>query len=222
MQLLSDGDEVFVEYGSGPKAFTSRWEGRPPTPDFVWDGDGVVLPPHNIWLDNMDLTHEGLHELVDKEIKDTDPEALAKDLAAVKALLKQHAGSLQACFLFFEFQVCKHSFKLSAHKCSLSEGRHCAMNSSKFLLTCVKLVVLTQYLWHFAAQWLAGHVGTCVAYSAHVLVTVRPSLPIHILSSCVAALSAGTAGCSCERYCPTESLLFHCRLLYITCLAALR
>ena len=96
------------------------------------------------------------------------------------------------------------------------------MNSSKFLLKCVKLVVLTQYLWHFAAQWLAGHVGTCVAYSAHVLVTVRPSLPIHILGSCVAALSAGTAGCSCERYCPTESLLFHCRLLYITCLAALR
>ena len=98
MQLLSDGDEVFVEYGSGPKAFTSRWEGRPPTPDFVWDGDGVVLPPHNIWLDNMDLTHEGLHELVDKEIKDTDPEASRErpgsGESAAEAACRQPTGLL--------------------------------------------------------------------------------------------------------------------------------
>lgn len=96
---------MYVEYGPGPCGFTSRWEGRPCTPEFNWGDDGVVLPAHDLWLDQLDLVHENLDALVDKEVKSLSPENLPKDLAAVKALLKEHAGSLQASFLQFECQV---------------------------------------------------------------------------------------------------------------------
>lgn len=40
--MIADGDEVYVEYGPGPKAFSTRWEGRADTPEFNWGDDGVV------------------------------------------------------------------------------------------------------------------------------------------------------------------------------------
>ena len=104
MQLINDGEEVYVEYGHGARAYSTYWEGRPATPDFEWD-DGVVLPSDDLWLGQLDLTHEGVDALVDKEVREQEAGNLAKDLAAVKALLKQHAGSLQACFLIHEYQV---------------------------------------------------------------------------------------------------------------------
>jgi hypothetical protein len=94
-----------VEYGPGPKAFTSRWEGRPETPEFNWGNDGVVLPTHDVWLQQLDLVQENIDQLVDPESCQQDTDALAKDLSAVKELLKKNAGCLQACFLAYEFQV---------------------------------------------------------------------------------------------------------------------
>jgi hypothetical protein len=105
VQLLKDGNEVYVEYGSGPRAFSARWEGRPFTPDFEWDGEGMVLPAHDTWLESLDLVREGVHELVSKDMREADSEGVARDLAAVKAQLKAHAGPLQACFLVYEFQA---------------------------------------------------------------------------------------------------------------------
>jgi hypothetical protein len=120
--VIKDGDEVYVEYGPGPNAFSSRWEGRPNTPEFKWGDDGIVLPAHDIWLEQLDLVRENLDQLVDKEVKDQNSENLAKDLATVKALIKEHAGGLQACFLLYEFQVCSlvRAMANPASSCHLS------------------------------------------------------------------------------------------------------
>jgi hypothetical protein len=104
-EVVKDGDELYVEYGIGPQAYTAKWEGRPETPEFIWGEDGVVHPPHDLWLSQLDLEHERIDQLVDKHVREHTPENLKKDLDAVKALMTQHAGSLQACFLVFECQV---------------------------------------------------------------------------------------------------------------------
>ena len=96
---------MYVEYGSGPQALAARWEGRPETPDFQWGHDGVVLPAHDLWLHQLDLEEANLHMLVDKALLEQNPDAVAQNLDAVKALLIQHAGSLQACFFAYECQV---------------------------------------------------------------------------------------------------------------------
>jgi hypothetical protein len=105
VQVIKDGDEVYVEYGPGPKPFTSRWEGRPETPEFNWGDDGVVLPRHDVWLQQLDLVQEGVDQLVDPESCQQDAGALTRGLSAVKELLTNNAGSLQACFLAYEFQA---------------------------------------------------------------------------------------------------------------------
>jgi hypothetical protein len=101
-----------VEYGAGPHSLTARWEGRPDTPPFQWGDEGVVLPSHNLWLQNLDMQHENLEQLVDHGVRGQDPGAAQQDLDAVKALLMQHAGSLQATFLVFECQVREACFGL--------------------------------------------------------------------------------------------------------------
>ena len=94
MQLIKDGEEVYVEYGQGPCAYSAAWEGRPPTPDFEWN-DGVVLPAHDIWLEQLDLKREGLAALVDKSVQEVDA-GLAHDLgrrqSANQAARRQPAG----------------------------------------------------------------------------------------------------------------------------------
>lgn len=94
-----------MEYGNGPQALTARWEGRPDTPDFQWGQDGIVLPSHDLWLQQLDLQEANLHTLVDQALLEQDPDAVAHNLDAVKALLIQYAGSLQACFFAYECQV---------------------------------------------------------------------------------------------------------------------
>lgn len=106
MQLVHDGDDVYVEYGPGPRAFALRWEGRPPTPDFEWHEGGVVLPPHDQWMEQLDLATEGVGALVPKELLEQDGSSVSSHLEAVKTMIKTHAGALQACFLLHEVQVC--------------------------------------------------------------------------------------------------------------------
>lgn len=104
-QIVKDGDEIYIEYGNGPQAFTVRWEGRPDTPPFQWGDEGVVLPGPDLWLQQVDLCHENIDQLIPSGAKDEDAQP-KQDLDAVKALLLQHCGSLQACFLVYECLVC--------------------------------------------------------------------------------------------------------------------
>jgi hypothetical protein len=109
-QIIKDGDEVYVEYGRGPQALTVRWEGRPDESPFQWGDEGVVLPSHDLWLQQLDLYHEKIDDLISHAPKDQDPATrqdmeVVKDMESVKAFLIRHAGSLQACFFFYECQV---------------------------------------------------------------------------------------------------------------------
>ncbi|KAL6756834.1 hypothetical protein V8C86DRAFT_2641855 [Haematococcus lacustris] len=99
-EIFSNGDEVFVEYSNGPVAFKVRWEGRPRTPPFKWGERGEILPPHDTWLRELDLKHEGLGGLVEVELLRTDPTLLDKDLGKTKELLMHHAGALQMMFYY--------------------------------------------------------------------------------------------------------------------------
>lgn len=110
-----------MEYGNGPQALTARWEGRPETPDFQWGQDGVVLPSHDLWLQQLDLEEANLQTLVDTALLEQNPDAIAQNLDAVKALLIQHAGSLQACFFAYECQVTHTCFR---GPCELSALLH--------------------------------------------------------------------------------------------------
>mmetsp|Transcript_22905 Transcript_22905/g.58437 ORF Transcript_22905/g.58437 Transcript_22905/m.58437 type:complete len:440 (-) Transcript_22905:427-1746(-) len=97
-EIFGDGDEVYVEYSSGPMPYRVRWEGRPRTPPFKWGEDGEVLPPHDTWLHELDLKAEGLGALVDPDLVRADPSILDKDLAKTKEQLVQYAGALQMMF----------------------------------------------------------------------------------------------------------------------------
>lgn len=57
IQVIRDGDEVFVEYSAGAVAFQARWEGRPTTPPFQWGDEGIVLPAHDVWLTGARSSH---------------------------------------------------------------------------------------------------------------------------------------------------------------------
>lgn len=111
MQLVHDGDDIYVEYGPGPRAFSMRWEGRPPTPDFEWHEGGMVVPPHDQWLDQLDLAAEGINALVSRELLDNNGSSVSSHLEAVKTMIRAHAGALQACFLLHECQVCQLSMQ---------------------------------------------------------------------------------------------------------------
>lgn len=45
-----------------------RWEGRPRTPPFKWGEKGEVLPPHDMWLRELNLRREGLEVLVEVDL----------------------------------------------------------------------------------------------------------------------------------------------------------
>mmetsp|Transcript_34108 Transcript_34108/g.61492 ORF Transcript_34108/g.61492 Transcript_34108/m.61492 type:complete len:458 (-) Transcript_34108:462-1835(-) len=97
-EIFGDGDELFVEYSSGPTAYRVRWEGRPRTPPFRW-GDGVeVLPAHDLWLTDLNLKAEGILNLVDPDLYKADPSIAEADLDKVKQYLLQYAGALQMIF----------------------------------------------------------------------------------------------------------------------------
>ncbi len=110
-ELFGDGDELFVEYSNGPMPFRvrsvrifraspstcpnlrkhfRRWEGRPRTPPFKWGELGEEVPPHDMWLRDMDLRHEGIVALIDENIF-TLP-AITEDLEHTKDLLIRFAG----------------------------------------------------------------------------------------------------------------------------------
>lgn len=99
-EIFHDGDELFVEYSSGPVAYKVRWDGRPKTPPFKWGEDGEVLPPHDIWLTELDLKHEGLGALLEPDLVRQDPGIVDKDLERVKQTLVTYAGALQMLFLY--------------------------------------------------------------------------------------------------------------------------
>ncbi|CAD7696587.1 unnamed protein product [Ostreobium quekettii] len=101
-ELFSDGAELCVEYSDGPVAYRARWEGRPKTPPFKWGNDGEEVPAHDAWLAELDLRLEGLEALVSPELVKKDESHGETDLAAVKSLLVQYAGGLQAAFLYYE------------------------------------------------------------------------------------------------------------------------
>eukprot|EP00798_Chlamydomonas_sp_ICE-L_P014421 gene14421-20427_t len=97
-EIFHDGNEVFVEFSSGPMPFRVRWEGRPHTPPFKWGEYGEELPPHDTWLRSVDLKAEGLGGLIEPVLVKTDPQVVEKDLEMVKELMLKHAGSLQMLF----------------------------------------------------------------------------------------------------------------------------
>lgn len=57
-EILNDGDECVVEYGSGPESFRARWASRPPTPEFDWETGQEIVPSHDMWLHVLDLEAE--------------------------------------------------------------------------------------------------------------------------------------------------------------------
>jgi hypothetical protein len=69
-----------------------RWEGRPRSPPFKWGDLGEVVPPHDMWLQELNLEHEGLAGLVEPDTIKDNPAGLEQDLAETKTLLVQYAG----------------------------------------------------------------------------------------------------------------------------------
>lgn len=51
-----------------------------------------MVPPHDVWLAELDLKAEGLLALVDPDLVRGDPHAVEKDLDKVKQYLIQYAG----------------------------------------------------------------------------------------------------------------------------------
>lgn len=94
-EILSDGDELYVEYSNGPQAYRVRWEDRPRSPPFKWGGEGEIIPPHDLWLMELDLMKEGVLSLVDVDAHGDSPSGPEADLQEVKKLLVQFAAPMQ-------------------------------------------------------------------------------------------------------------------------------
>jgi len=101
-EVCSDGDHLTVEFSNGPEAFKARWEGRPNTPPFQWGKEGEIGPSENEWLDEMDMKFYGLDKLVSPDLVAQNPAALDQDLFAVKEVLRQYAGGLQALYKYYD------------------------------------------------------------------------------------------------------------------------
>ena len=72
---------------------TFRWEGRPRSPPFKWDVQGVVVPPHDAWLKDLDLEREGIvSALIDVEAMEQSGIDIAEDLESTKDMLIKYAG----------------------------------------------------------------------------------------------------------------------------------
>lgn len=99
-EIFNDGDEVYTEFSNGPVPYRVRWEGRPRTPPFRWGDGSEVLPPHDMWLRDLDLKAEGLGSLIEPDLMRADPGVAERDLQdKVKGLLVQYAGAIQMLFL---------------------------------------------------------------------------------------------------------------------------
>jgi palmitoyltransferase ZDHHC9/14/18 len=100
-EVFNDGDTLTVNFGVGPEAFTSRWEGRPSTPPFEWGPDETVdemRARDRDWLArDLDLRTFGIDELVAESVEDADA-----DLAAALEKLNEYGGALQALFKIYE------------------------------------------------------------------------------------------------------------------------
>ncbi|KAG1680749.1 hypothetical protein FOA52_008082 [Chlamydomonas sp. UWO 241] len=97
-EILSDGDELYVEYSNGPQPYRVRWEGRPRSPPFKWGGEGEIVPSHDVWLMEVDLAKEGMLPLVDGDAHVDKPGRPEADLQEVKKLLIQFAAPMQMVF----------------------------------------------------------------------------------------------------------------------------
>ena len=68
-----------------------RWEGRPRSPPFKWGNGGMELPPHDVWLQELDLQREGVvAALIDTAA--FGQVELEEDLIGTRELLIKYAG----------------------------------------------------------------------------------------------------------------------------------
>lgn len=99
-EVLEDGDNVAVEYSSGPQAFTKRWEGRPLTRILRYDDDGTLeILPDDFWIQEMNLTLYGVDKQLEGNLKGEDR---IRDLESTKEELLKNAGPLQVVFNYYE------------------------------------------------------------------------------------------------------------------------
>jgi len=99
-EMFEDGDAMFVEYSSGPAQFTSRWAGRPRTPQFKWvDGDvHVEVEPHDMWLQKINLSSD----LYSDGLPDLPLGALSEEqLALALEVVIKHVNVLQLCYVVY-------------------------------------------------------------------------------------------------------------------------
>ncbi|KAK9863470.1 hypothetical protein WJX84_002271 [Apatococcus fuscideae] len=99
--FLKESNEVQVQYGPGPLAFNSRWQGRPEDVPFSWSTKGEVLPLHDSWLKEMDMSKCSLASLQRPGVQ---PASFQADLNAAREVLVANAGHLQTLFLVTNFQ----------------------------------------------------------------------------------------------------------------------
>eukprot|EP00899_Mesostigma_viride_P028531 jgi/Mesvir1/8863/Mv02758-RA.1 len=107
-EVFDDGDEVFVEYGTGPEAFTARWEGRPATPRFLWGANMGQEDKSGDLVASLDLRHYGVDKLLGEQVPSNSAIAMEEALASVKTVLAEHAGALQGLFQYYERRAGKH------------------------------------------------------------------------------------------------------------------
>jgi hypothetical protein len=70
-----------------------RWEGRPKSPLLSWDDAGCEAEPSpSAWLEELDLTAEGLAALQEAS-EQQDAAAAESSLSRVREVLLQHAGA---------------------------------------------------------------------------------------------------------------------------------
>ena len=106
-ELFRDDDDIVVEYAHGPAAFTVRWDGRPSTPPFRWDGEGVVGIPDDEWLRKLDFRALGFGDTLVAQSPPlaAAPAAVEADLLAAKQMLAERAGFLQSLFIHYVSQT---------------------------------------------------------------------------------------------------------------------
>ncbi|CAG9465750.1 unnamed protein product [Pedinophyceae sp. YPF-701] len=103
-EVLEDGDEVFVEYSSGPRQFTVKWEGRPVSPRFTWGEGAPVDGGIDAWLEALDISRlPNLDQAVgiQNQALTEDIQPLRMQIKLAHDVLKKYAGILQLVFVFY-------------------------------------------------------------------------------------------------------------------------
>eukprot|EP00884_Botryococcus_braunii_P010919 jgi/Botrbrau1/19829/Bobra.0124s0069.2 len=99
-ELVTDGDELNIEFSDGPLAFSTRWEGRPVTPPFGWSGSDEVVPGMDVWLRKLDLK-----ELLSPfDFGPCETKLIAADVQALQDLILNASGQLQAAFFIHQLK----------------------------------------------------------------------------------------------------------------------